>query len=124
MARDKGEKKKDRERVVREKMIRRRMAMMQARKEERAKAKLAHETRRRQEPIVRHRLGGDTSVPMSQERPIEIQADNLRANLEKLRQMEVEYVEQDLAREKMKERLDDAGDPTEPVGDQPGADLG
>jgi len=107
MARDIGKKKKDREKKVGEKMLRRRNKLIEVRREEHQKEKLAHITRRRQEPIVKHRLGGDTSVPMSEERNIEINQDNLNENLVRLQEMEQEFVNQDKAREHKEEVTDD-----------------
>lgn len=122
MSRDIGKKKKDREKVVREKMIRRRAKLIEVRKEDRKKELLDRATRRRQEPIVRHRLGGDTSVPMSQERDIEINEENLRDNLAKLKAMEQEFIDVEKAREEYKEKLNNVGELTQPVGHCDGAD--
>ncbi len=87
-----NKKKKEREKLVRQKMIRRKEKDLVVKKAERSKAKLAHESRRRNQPIVKHRLA-DSDVPMSQERNIEIHQENLAENLSKLREMEKELVQ-------------------------------
>jgi type III secretion system FlhB-like substrate exporter len=100
---DIGKKRKNRAEEVRKKAIKRKQKNMQETKVANKKALLEYKTRRKQEPIVKDVMKGqfnDPTVPLSQEREITIVEDHLNGNIEKLKEMEQEFIDLQRVREK------------------------
>lgn len=91
---DIGQKRKTRAKKVRGKMINRRERIMKEAQTERQKARMDYRSRRRHEPLV-----NDLKV--------NIQPEVLEENLQKLREMEQEFVEVDKRRQEQMEHAKD-----------------
>lgn len=109
----KFKKKKEKEREKHEKLINKRLKNAKDLKAEKKRLLFESKSRRRQEPIVnksviKHKFE-DSTLPMSQEREVEINEGCLKKNLETLKTMEQEFVDLENQRKEHKERMENVG---------------